>query len=177
MVCVWATSLDSAWGALCLTEVIDRMRLWASRILRGKIVQYVDWAYRAIASTTPNDMRRARKGLFAPVVHSKAGTSSTKGTFTSGALSGKGVTMHAADATSTPAEPIPKKRVRVKLPVAPDSKATAANKSNGSEILTRAARGASDTFINQQAASASSTSRAQDDDQVRPRRPAGVKLN
>ncbi|KAF2682994.1 hypothetical protein K458DRAFT_306062, partial [Lentithecium fluviatile CBS 122367] len=46
MVCVWATSVDRTWGALCLTEVITNTRVWATRILRGKIVQYIDLAYR-----------------------------------------------------------------------------------------------------------------------------------
>ncbi|KAF2260333.1 hypothetical protein CC78DRAFT_620289 [Lojkania enalia] len=47
MVSIWATSLDYAWGVLALRTIIKNMLKWATRILKGKLTQYIDWVYRA----------------------------------------------------------------------------------------------------------------------------------
>jgi hypothetical protein len=169
MQCIWATSIEATWGAVCLAEVIGYMQVWASRVLRGKIVQYIDLAYRT-SSTEPNIMRSSEKGQGAAVVDSTAGTSSTATTSNGSTentsikekLSGSGGTTQGTGVASTLVKPKSKIRIRVKIPPAPDSKSNAAKKPSGPDIFARIAQGVSDTPINQHTESATSTSREQE---------------
>jgi hypothetical protein len=169
MQCIWATSIEATWGAICLAEVIGYMQLWASRVLRGKIVQYIDLAYRT-SSTEPNIMRSSEKGQGAAVVDSTAGTSNTATTSNGNTentsirekLPGSGGTTQATGAASTRVKPKSMRRIRVKIPTAPDSKSNAAKKPDSPNIFARLAQGVFDTRINQHTGSAASTSREQE---------------
>jgi hypothetical protein len=61
MVCVWATCLDSTWGTYYLTEIIRNMHRWVSKILRGEIVHYIDWAYRRLIAVPMPDSRSPKR--------------------------------------------------------------------------------------------------------------------
>ncbi|OAL44690.1 hypothetical protein IQ07DRAFT_635978 [Pyrenochaeta sp. DS3sAY3a] len=59
--CIWATSIESTWGALMLSHIITTMKLWASKGLRDKILQCVDLA-RYTTSVLTMEPAKTRKG-------------------------------------------------------------------------------------------------------------------
>lgn len=144
------------------------MRTWASRILRGKIVQYIHRAYSTCSPMATNATHNdAETGLAAPGGDATSETLSTINT-AEGIAGGESAENALAEAVlvEEPKAPAPKQgvpksngRIRVQIPRAAEPRFQTTLTSNYVESMKQAAEKDSDALANEPSFSASQTPR------------------